>query len=55
MAFENEKKAKKVAEERKIIAKEKENKPKSKISLDDLFNRKEAGEKEIKYHFKSGC
>lgn len=47
MAFENEKKAKKVAEERKIIVKEKENKPKSKISLDDLFNRKEAGEKEI--------
>ena len=47
MAFENEKKAKKVAEERKIIAKEKENKPKSKISLDDLLNRKEAGEKEI--------
>ena len=47
MAFENEKKAKKVAEERKIIAKEKENKPQSKISLDDLFNRKEAGEKEI--------
>ena len=47
MAFESEKKAKKVAEERKIIAKEKENKPKSKISLDDLFNRKEAGEKEI--------
>ena len=47
MAFENEKKAKKVAEERKIIAKEKENKPKSKRSLDDLFNRKEAGEKEI--------
>ena len=47
MAFENEKKAKKVAEERKIIAKEKENKPKSKISLDDLFNRKEAGKKEI--------
>ena len=47
MAFENEKKAKKVAEERKIIAKEKENTPKSKISLDDLFNRKEAGEKEI--------
>ena len=47
MAFENERKAKKVAEERKIIAKEKENKPKSKISLDDLFNRKEVGEKEI--------
>lgn len=47
MAFENEKKAKKVAEERKIIAKERENKPKSKISLDDLFNRKEKGEKEI--------
>ena len=47
MAFENEKKAKKVAEERKTIAKERENKPKSKISLDDLFNRKEKGEKEI--------
>ncbi len=47
MAFENEKKAKKVAEERQIIAKEKENKPKSKISLDDLFNRKERGEKEV--------
>ena len=47
MAFENEKKAKKVAEERKIIAKEKENKPKAKISLDDLFSRKERGEKEI--------
>lgn len=47
MAFENEKKAKKVAEERKIIAKEKENKPRAKISLDDLFSRKERGEKEI--------
>lgn len=47
MAFESEKKAKKVAEERQKIAKERENKPKSKISLDDLFNRKEAGEKEI--------
>ena len=47
MAFENEKKAKKVAEERKKIAKEKENKPKAKISLDDLFSRKERGEKEI--------
>ena len=53
MAFENEKKAKKVAEERKIIAKEKENKPKSKISLDDLFNRKEAGEKEINIFLKA--
>ena len=30
----------------KKYRKEKENKPKSKISLDDLFNRKEKGEKE---------
>ena len=47
MAFENEKKAKAIADERKEIAKERENKPKAKISLDDLFNRAEAGEKEI--------
>ena len=47
MAFENEKKAKSIADERKLIAKERENKPKSKISLDDLFSRAEAGEKEI--------
>ena len=47
MAFENEKKAKKVAEQRREIEKERKNKPKSMVSLDDLFNRKEAGEKEI--------
>ena len=47
MAFESEKKAKKVAEQRKEIEKEKRNKPKGAISLNDLFNRKEAGEKEI--------
>ena len=47
MAFESEKKAKKVAEQRKEIEKEKRNKPKGEISLNDLFSRKEAGEKEI--------
>ncbi len=47
MAFESEKKAKKVAEQRKEIEKEKRNKPKGTISLNDLFSRKEAGEKEI--------
>ena len=47
MAFESEKKAKKVAEQRKEIEKEKRNKPKGAISLNDLFSRKEAGEKEI--------
>lgn len=47
MAFENEKKAKKVAEERKLLAKEKENTPKAKISLDELFSRREKGENEI--------
>ena len=47
MAFESEKKAKKVAEQRKEIEKEKRNKPQGAISLNDLFSRKEAGEKEI--------
>ena len=47
MAFESEKKAKKVAEQRKEIEKEKRNNPKGAISLNDLFSRKEAGEKEI--------
>lgn len=53
MAFESEKKAKKVAEQRQEIEKEKKNKPKTQASLADLFNRKEAGEKEIKYYIKS--
>ena len=47
MAFESEKKAKKVAEQRQEIEKEKRNKPKTSISLTDLFNRAEQGEKEI--------
>lgn len=47
MAFESEKKAKKVAEQRKEIEKERKNKPKVSISLNDLFSRAEAGEKEI--------
>ena len=47
MAFESEKKAKKVAEQRQEIEKEKRNKPKTAILLTDLFNRAEQGEKEI--------
>lgn len=47
MAFENEKKAKKVAEQRKELEKERNSRPKTNISLNDLFSRKEAGEKEI--------
>ena len=47
MAFESEKKAKKVAEQRQEIEKEKRNNPKTAISLTDLFNRAEQGEKEI--------
>lgn len=47
MAFENEKKAKAIATQRQKIEKERQNKPKTAISLDDLFNRVEAGEKEI--------
>ena len=47
MVFESEKKAKKVAEQRREIAKEGRNKPKAAVSLDDLFNRVKDGEKEI--------
>ena len=47
MAFESEKKAKTIAEQRKINAKEKSNTNKGSISLDDLFNRINQGEKEI--------
>lgn len=47
MAFENEKKAKAIADQRKEIAKEKKNKPKAMVSLDDLFNRVKEGEKEV--------
>ena len=47
MAFESEKKAKAIATQRQKIEKEKQNRPKTAISLDDLFNRVEAGEKEI--------
>lgn len=47
MAFESEKKAKAIAEERKLAAKKKNANNGGSISLDDLFNRIEAGEKEI--------
>ena len=47
MVFENDRKAKAIAEERKIIAKQKSNTGKSNVSLDDLFNRINQGEKEI--------
>lgn len=47
MAFESEKKAKAIAEERKLAAKKKNANNGGSVSLDDLFNRIEAGEKEI--------
>ncbi len=47
MAFENEKKAKAISEERIAIARKKSLNSNNSVSLDDLFNRIEAGEKEI--------
>ena len=47
MAFENEKKAKAISEERIRQAKKKSLGSNNSVSLDDLFNRIEAGEKEI--------
>ena len=47
MAFENEKKAKSISEQRIFLAKKRSNKGTTSVSLDDLFNRIEAGEKEI--------
>ena len=47
MAFENEKKAKLISEQRVLLAKKKSMVGNTSVSLDDLFNRIEAGEKEI--------
>lgn len=47
MAFENEKKAKAISEERKLAEKKRPAGGNNSVSLDDLFNRIEAGEKEI--------
>ena len=47
MAFENEKKAKAISEERIRQAKKRSLGNNNSVSLDDLFNRIEAGEKEI--------
>jgi len=47
MAFESEKKAKAISEERLAAAKKKNFNTNSSVSLDDLFGRIEAGEKEI--------
>ncbi len=47
MAFENEKKAKTISDERIQIARKKNMATNASVSLDDLFNRIEAGEKEI--------
>ena len=47
MAFENEKKAKTIAEQRRLNAKVKSNVGRTSVSLDDLFNRINQGEKEI--------
>ncbi len=47
MAFENEKKAKAISEERKLAEKKRTAGGNNSVSLDDLFNKIEAGEKEI--------
>ena len=47
MAFENEKKSKYISVQRILLAKKRSNKGTTSVSLDDLFNRIEAGEKEI--------
>ena len=47
MAFENEKKAKAISEQRIIAARKKSLNTQTSVSLDDLFGRIEAGEKEI--------
>lgn len=47
MAFENEKKAKAISEERQQISRKKNMATNTSVSLDDLFNRIEAGAKEI--------
>ena len=47
MAFENEKKAKSISEQRVLAAKKKSMASGGSVSLDDLFNRIEAGEKEV--------
>lgn len=58
MAFESEKKARSISAERKIISKSKNHQNNVSVSLDDLFNRVEAGEKEINVILKAdvkGC
>ena len=47
MAFENEKKAKMISEQRIAVARKKSLNTNTSVSLDDLFGRIEAGEKEI--------
>lgn len=47
MVFENEKKAKSIASERQLKAKENSNGPSKAVSLDELFNRINDGAKEI--------
>ena len=53
MAFETEKKAKSIAEQRLLNLKNKNNGAKNNISLDELFNRINEGEKEIKVVLKT--
>ena len=47
MAFENEKKAKSISEQRVLAAKKRSMSTGGTVSLDDLFSRIEAGEKEV--------
>lgn len=53
MAFETEKKAKSIAEQRLLNAKNKNNGARGSVSLDELFNRINEGEKEIKVVLKT--
>ena len=47
MAFENDKKAKSISEQRVLAARKKSMNTGGSVSLDDLFNRIEAGEREV--------
>ena len=53
MAFETEKQARSIGEERKIQAKNKENSNKAAVTLDDLFAKIQDGAKEIKVIIKA--
>lgn len=53
MAFESEKQARNIGDQRKITSKQKDNLPKASVSLDDLFSKIKEGTKEIKVIIKA--